>query len=154
MVDTVTISTDEGSAEPEAGPAMDAEVARVVFGLEVQTTMLISGRTAYGVRGQHPDWPDHVGTPLPYSADTAQGWAAMRSILIRMQELGWHARLTTPFQPGQRYHCGFTPHGTSGWNGRPDHDAGAASMPLAICLAALKAVAAGLYGQPSTGWGE
>lgn len=130
------------------GPALDAEICRVVFGLKVESVALISGDLAYGVWGQNPRRPAEVSAPRPYSSDIGDAWR----VVERMQELGWWARLTTPFEPGQPWFCGFTPLGMSGWNGRPDHKAGAETMPLAICRVALKALASD--GVPTTKWGD
>lgn len=74
-----------------------------------------------------------------YSTDIAAAW----QVVEKMQERGMWAQLRTPFGKGKMddgFWCGFTPMLTTGWNGRPDHNTSAAMMPLAICLAALKAV--------------
>lgn len=127
----------------EAGTALDWEIARRVFGW-----------TAVGVPSIDQVWfyaPTGKSTRHeipPFSSDIAAAW----NVIERMQELGWWARLTTPFEPGQPWFCGFTPLGTSGWNGRPDHQEGAETMPLAICRCALKALASD--GVPTTKWGD
>lgn len=117
--------------------------------LDWDIAMKVLGWTAVGLPtiGQtwiYPSRPDRgVRHEIPpFSSNLAAAW----KVVERLQELGWHARLLTPFEPGQPYFCGFTPQGTTGWNGRPDHEASAETMPLAICRAALMAVAAGLDG--------
>ena len=85
------------------------------------------------------------GDPLPryliiprYSTSIADAW----SVVDTMERRGFWCEMRTPFmEPGgdDGYWAGFTPHSTSGWNGRPDHWTRAESLPLAICLAALKA---------------
>lgn len=42
-------------------------------------------------------------------------------LIEEMTELGYWCQERTPFFPGDVYKCGFTPHGTTGWNGVPDH---------------------------------
>ncbi len=41
-------------------------------------------------------------------------------ILGRMEGAGLWGRIESPFEPGRPYLVGFTPHLTSGWNGRMD----------------------------------
>jgi hypothetical protein len=73
------------------------------------------------------------------SRDIRVAW----DVIVAMQDRGWWARLLTPFDPADPlYFCGFAPHGISGWNGRPDFEAGAETAPLAICRAALMTLAA------------
>lgn len=61
-------------------------------------------------------------------------------VAVRMNELGYHLRLCSPFQPGQPWFAGFTPHGATGWNGRPDIEVGAKWARIAVSLAALEMV--------------
>lgn len=61
---------------------------------------------------------------------------AMRTKAARGYD-GWWCRITSPFEPGEPWFVGFTPLGWSGWNGRPDHEAGDAAAPMAAALAAL-----------------
>ena len=84
------------------------------------------------------DWLDieAVRAVANYSTDIAAAWAVVEKIA----EGGFWLKLTTPFTPEQPYWAGFTPHNITGWNGRPDHQAGDLSPSRAICLAALKAV--------------
>ncbi len=80
-------------------------------------------------RAAVPRYSDPEADPMP--------------ILRRMQELGWWASLKTPFlesSESEIWWAGFTPRGTSGWNGRPDHEVGDVSLPLAVCKAAVLAV--------------
>lgn len=37
-------------------------------------------------------------------------------------ELGFHLKYNSPFRRGDLHCLGFTPHGVTGWNGRPDHE--------------------------------
>lgn len=67
---------------------------------------------------------------------------AAHSLIDRLAVLGFWCRTTSPFTPGSLHFSGFTPHGTSGWNGRPDHESGGESFELSVARAALKAVAA------------
>jgi len=68
-----------------------------------------------------------------YSTDIAAAWTVAEA----MHEAGYWLRLQSPFEPGSSWRAGFTVHGCSGFNGRPDHEAGADTPALAICRAAL-----------------
>ena len=80
-------------------------------------------------------------------------WAGMELVLERMRELGWWCQMRTPFGgvelgdvgeadsgPQGWYCAGFTPLLTTGFNGRPDHQAHAPTLPEAVFLAACKAL--------------
>jgi hypothetical protein len=63
-------------------------------------------------------------------------------VIAFMHDRGFWCRIQTAWRPGDESHAGFTPHGSTGWNGRPDHEA---SAPLgrearAVVCAALKAL--------------
>lgn len=73
------------------GPALDAEICRLVFGLRVEAEPLVSGDLAYGVWGQNPKRPAYVNAPLPYSSDIAAAWRVVEHYraqgwLVRVQE--------------------------------------------------------------------
>lgn len=64
-------------------------------------------------------------------------------IVEAMHKRGYWCRTQTPWrQSDTDYWAGFTEHEWTGWNGRPDYWTSASSLPVAICLAALKAVTA------------
>lgn len=79
-----------------------------------------------------------------YSTDIASAW----KVVEKMEALGFWCQTQTPFgaiaslAAYDGYWAGFTPHGTTGWNGTPDHWTCAETLALAICMAALKTVAA------------
>jgi hypothetical protein len=76
-----------------------------------------------------------------YSTDLVEAW----QVVAALERRGYWCQMRTPFQAGDEgdgYWAGFTPHGTSGWNGRPDHWTSADTLPRAICLAALSVVEA------------
>ena len=112
-----------------AGRELDARVATRVMGTEIPAWLEV------------PDGLDTMTSleivPL-YSTSIVAAW----SIVDAMERRGYWCEMRTPFmEPGgdDGYWAGFTPHSTSGWNGRPDHWTQAESLPFAICLAALKA---------------
>lgn len=117
------------------GRELDLAIAQAVAGIDAYLCHTEAGgkhiTTPFGVR--------HVAPVDPYHD------SACLDVLDYMADRGYHARVQTPFEPGQPYFCGFTPHGVTGWNGRPDYEAGADSLGLAICWAALATVRA----QPS-----
>lgn len=54
-----------------------------------------------------------------------------------LSEKGFWMELSSPFDKNEKWWAGFTPHSTSGWNGRPDYAAFGETAPEAICKAAL-----------------
>ncbi len=66
------------------------------------------------------------------------------AMLATMTERGWWAQIKTPFQPasdgGDLYWVGFTPLGTTGWNGRPDINVGDVTLRGALYRAVLLAL--------------
>jgi Phage ABA sandwich domain len=76
-------------------------------------------------------------TVSEYSTDIAAAWEVVEKMSDR-----FHWRIQSPFEAGGLWFAGLTPLGATGWNGRPDYNIGDHSAPLAICLAALKAVGA------------
>jgi hypothetical protein len=67
----------------------------------------------------------HVWSPCDRIADT---W----SLVEDAKRHGMWLKLQTPFAPGRPSCAGFTPHGISGWNGRPDHRSSAIKEARAI----------------------
>ncbi len=65
-----------------------------------------------------------------YSTDIADA-----DKLLKFAEKTHHARMTTPFNLGDKYLCGFTPLGVTGWNGKPDIVSDGESLPQAITKA-------------------
>lgn len=64
------------------------------------------------------------------------------AMLAEMTRRGWWAAIKTPFSPGESpnghlYWVGFTPLGTTGWNGRPDHQVGDVTLRGALWRAVL-----------------
>lgn len=122
----------------EAGRELDRLVAEKIFGRDPMNAR----------HGLHKDGDIeyHWGYPLGhdvapyYSTNIAAAW----EVVEKLYADGYWAELQTPWnEPGgeanQGHSCGFTPFLTTGWNGVPDHWTPAPTMPLAICLAALKA---------------
>lgn len=76
---------------------------------------------------------DDINRFVSFSTKIADAWS-----LVERMEKTHHARLKTPFFPGEPYFCGVTPHGVTGWNGRPDVYEPGETMPLAICRCFLE----------------
>jgi hypothetical protein len=71
------------------------------------------------------------------STDISAAWA----VVERMRENGMWMKLTGPFYTdAPLWNAGFTPHGMTGFNGRPDFCGHGDTAPLAICRAALAAL--------------
>lgn len=52
----------------------------------------------------------------------------------------FHWRIHSPFQQGDKWFAGLTPLGVTGWNGRPDYEAGANTLPEALARVAYRAL--------------
>jgi hypothetical protein len=71
-----------------------------------------------------------------FSTDNALAFA----VQTEMHRRGYWMQLRSPFGDASDWSCGFTPHKTTGWNGRPDYSAQADTPALAVCRAALLVV--------------
>lgn len=134
-------------APREAGRLLDAEIAEKIMGWTRWENYLTGDwegpdDVTYfavgedGVVVYEPNERGDVSFFFEPSRAMVDAWRVVRMMGTR----GFHAKLQTPFIPGDANHAGFTQHGTSGWNGRPDYGGDADSMPLAICRAALAAL--------------
>jgi hypothetical protein len=113
-----------------ASRELDALVAEKVMGWTE-----VSSR-GMGIRH---DWPKPIQDVIPsYSANMNAAW----KVVEKMAKLGYWCQIRNEFEARGGPDCwaGFTPHSTTGWNGRPDHWTQAETVPLAICLAALHVV--------------
>ncbi len=100
----------------------------------------------------------HPGRNLPSSWSDPPGWfdaqafvqpaeswkpstdtATARLVVKKMAADGFWVHINGPFEPGQLYGVGFTPHNITGWKENPHHQAFDALLSRAICLAALAA---------------
>lgn len=128
----------------KAGRELDALVAEKVMGLspmcDAETDFSEDDRCYHCTKCRafsgDFDLPDpHERVYLPYSTNIGAAWQVVEELSDR-----FHLQLTSPFQFNEPWWAGFTPLGVTGWNGRPDFKASGDTAPLAICLAALKAV--------------
>ena len=144
--------------EREAGRALDAEVAEAFGATGRMTVYAWDDRKAHArpivafardyknplLQDRFESYVTESGEKLrrgiavsrPVSTLIADAWL----VVAEMQSRGFHAVVKTPFTPANKYVAGFTPHGMTGWNGRPDFCAVESTAPLAICLATLKAL--------------
>ena len=77
----------------------------------------------------------------------------MLKIVDRMADLGFWWEVKSPFDPFvSNWFAGFTPHNTSGWNGRPDHQSPGKTMMEATARAALKHVFAKSRQEEGESW--
>ena len=96
------------------------------------------GLRDYGVEGQigqEPSWKEHIAVLAGVFEE---------DLVKRMDRLGFWCEERTRFLPEQDFifRCGFTPHGTTGWNGKPDFLTSAATRPMARALSALACIEA------------
>ena len=61
--------------------------------------------------------------------------AASEVLVADAIKRGYHLSLKSPFSPGGQWHAGFTPHGVTGWNGRPDFAGAGDNAWMAIAAA-------------------
>lgn len=159
----------------EASREKDAEVASKVFGLRVVALDWPCGYepdgcdyeaehfpdemlSSYTERGpvyvpEHGIWPPVASPtgkdgrfcavkPVPFYSTS---WSDAALVLDELAKTH-HWRLLSPFLPGEPWFAGLTPHGCTGWNGRPDVEASGKTGPEAICKAALAAKLLGEHG--------
>ena len=88
---------------------------------------------------------DHLFRPMPIVPAFSTDVQAALMIQAEMHRRGFWMELRSSFDRdgGKHYDGwwgGFTPHLTTGWNGRPDHSTQGATAAAAICLAALATI--------------
>lgn len=152
-----------GRVSMEAGPALDAEISRVVFGIawKLHPYCVING-----VRKDVPTWmydedwcsPDDPPggwtwgvKPPPYSTDITAAWTVVEhlkslggAVLVEYQQTKNWPEEMTELDPAERWRCGYGISGTDMcWR-----FASGDTMPLAVCRAALLAA-----GTPDDGQG-
>ncbi len=110
----------------QSGDALDLAVAEVLG-------LTYAGAYRDGPLVSYKDSPYSTMVCPRFSRDLAEAWKLVRHV----ERLGFHWRIQTPFQPGEPYFAGFTPHGVTGWNGRPDFQGSGPTPEIAICDAFL-----------------
>jgi len=100
--------------------------------LHVATEGCLSGSLV----GTPQRWLTDVDMGVPnYLNDIAAAW----ELVEHMAENCW-MELKSPFEPGQPYFAGFTPHSCTGWNGVPDNQCYGETAPRAITTAFILAM--------------
>ena len=61
-----------------------------------------------------------------------------KSVIERMAKHGLWFSCHSPWRPGDKWWGGFTPHGVTGWNGRPDSNMSGVSFEHVVCLSAIR----------------
>jgi hypothetical protein len=79
-----------------------------------------------------------LGDPWSRFHDFADVRTAER-LVEEMGRRGFWCQYHSPFEPGMPHRAGFTPHSTTGWNGRPDFAGEGATLAEAVSAAALLA---------------
>ena len=77
-----------------------------------------------------------------YPHDIAAAWELVQVAAER----GLWVRVLGPFFKGQPYWAGFSPHMTTGWNGRMDYEEEGDTAPLAITRAFVLAMSTEVVG--------
>lgn len=117
---------------PPPGPEREAEIARLLGWVDVVPYPQMN--SAMG-RPEPTGWPSLVRVPA-YSDDSA----AADQLVEEMAARGFWCQYHSPFEPGMAHRAGFTPHSTTGWNGRPDFPGEGTTRPDAVSAAALIAL--------------
>jgi len=144
------------SDELQAGRELDALVAERIFGwmrvqppkhdfdgpLPGQGEVLASPTAVPMIESGEYAWPPKGIIPFTFFLPS-QGWStdisAAWQVIERMAARGLWLTLLTPYDATDGYHATFTPHGRPQWCDAVAR-AQAATAPLAICRAALRAV--------------
>lgn len=121
------------------------EVAEEVMGWRWVTHDPNDPASGPGYVGDRERYPYRAFIPAAAfqpAAEGPAGAAAASEVIDAMVGHGFWHQIQGAFSPGsgQLSWAGFTPHGVTGWNGRPDHWTGTPNLNLSICLAALAAV--------------
>jgi len=144
-----------------AGRELDALVAEQLFGWAWYTVVNINlllppnhsyrNRPVLATPGQTPGSEIDVdsthfynsqrdGFTMPIVPRYSTELRAAFEVQAELERRGFWMQLRSTFGLGQYadgWWCGFTPHLTTGFNGRPDYSAQAATPAHALCLAAL-----------------
>lgn len=127
----------------QAGSELDVLILEKVFGFPSKKVFKAyeeSSSFSYIPSGKPRRTHSIDARPVPwFSRSIDAAWM----IVEALEKRGLWCQMRTPFDD-DGYWAGFTPHNTTGWNGKPDHWTQAETMPLAICLAALKTVGVSL----------
>jgi hypothetical protein len=122
----------------EAGRELDALIAEKIFGYTLDYEFADMHIPPAPAVKELRDGMDEWGILPFYSTEIGDAWLVVELMHTR----GFWCQIRTPFEGHDTADCwaGFTPHSTSGWNGRPDHWTQADTVPHAICLAALRCI--------------
>jgi hypothetical protein len=123
----------------EAGLELEALVLEKVFGFPRKKVFLFYEDSSYQhyIPSGKPRCTHEIDArPAPWFS---RSWEAAGMVVEQMAKKGYWCQIRNEFESPGGIDCwaGFTPHGTTGWKGRPDHWTKAETVPLAICLAAL-----------------
>jgi hypothetical protein len=126
----------------DAGLELEAIIIERIFDVKRSKIRHETGSNYQHYVPSGKPWRTHMidARPVPWFS---RDMTAAMQVVEAMAARGFWCQMRTPFRAGadgDGYWAGFTPHSTTGWNGRPDHWTSAETLPLAICLAALKAV--------------
>ena len=88
-----------------------------------------------------PTTEDHGFSPLAFQAHF-ESWYGIGLAVEAMDKRGMWCQIKSPFELGSDWWAGFTPHGTTGWNGKPDFRGNNQKPWFAVYEAARKAVTA------------
>lgn len=151
--------TESPSSPLPPGIVLDAVVAETVFKAKCYRTDMVPLDDEYQAWLRDLEFPCYI-TPkgVNLQGEDRRGiyyasmlkyaiWSPSRDanqavkIIEKMQKLGLWFKTSSPFDPDQDiklWHGGFTPHGMTGWNGRPDAAAFGVSFPHVVCLSAVE----------------
>lgn len=71
------------------------------------------------------------------AAEATGAYGGIEDALEWLDRRGWWCEIKSPFEPGDLYWAGLTPHSTSGWMGKPDHQVGDVTLRGALWRAIL-----------------
>lgn len=141
-----------------AGRELDALMAEQLFGWAWYTVVNINlllppdhsyrNRPVLATPGQTPGYEIDVdskhfyssrdGYSMPIVPHYSTNTQAAFEVQSELERRGFWMQLRSPFDTADsQWSCGFTPHLTTGFNGRPDYSARAVTPAHALCLAAL-----------------
>ncbi len=136
---TTTTTTDYSALSTPELSALVAERLPELSMMEGTDRLTVEHHPAEDSRTGQPFamWHDHHAASHRFVLSDPVAYMAVVDAMLAQ---GWWCVIKTPFEPGLPYFAGFTPHGSAGWNGRPDYDHQDAEIGRAIAVAALRAL--------------
>lgn len=127
------LPTREQVLQEPAGEQLQTWLAELVLGWELE-----GSRAGYWTLYKSYRWGRFNGVRFANEIPRCDEWRSILWVQEAMHARGYRMRLLSPWDmQDDQWRAGFTPHGTSGFNNRPDHEVGDVNPATATVKAAL-----------------